>query len=84
MRPTQINRQFPKPKYNFTHHLKNVGDWVETEPLGKKEYYNFLAASHFWAWRRGWVVVCSSTPDGTGKKYVRLTLTAKHRERDYG
>ena len=84
LRPTQISRTFPPNKYGFTHHLRQIGDWVETQPLDDKGYNNINDAAHFWAWRRGWRVTVLTQPDGEGKKIVRITLIAKHRERDYG
>ena len=83
LRPTEITKQFPSDKYAFSIHLLRPGDWVETNPLTQKEYYNIQDAAHFWAWKKGYSVKTESWPDGTGLKIVRITLTKLHRERDY-
>ena len=60
------------------------GDWVETGPITKKEYYNIQDAAHAWAWHRKYTVKTESDQLGGGLRVVRVTLVKKHRNRDYG
>lgn len=83
LRPTQISKTFPANKYGFDQHLTDVGDWVETNPLTLKEYYNITDAAYAWAWVRQYTIKTKSHPS-EGGKIVRITLVKKHRHRDYG
>lgn len=83
LRPTQISRTFPTKKYDFSTHLTQVGDWVETESLNAKERKNFVDAAWAWAWNKGYTVKTSSQPAPEGGWYVKATLVKKHRYRDY-
>jgi hypothetical protein len=58
LRWPQITGKFPENKYFFDKYLKDIGDWVETDHLTKKELKNFKDAAHIWAWRRKWAVQC--------------------------
>jgi len=82
LRPTQISKTFPTNKYGFDLHLTRAGDWVETNPLSQKEYYNIQDAAHAWAWTRQWTIKTRSYPTDEGR-IMRITLVKKHRERDY-
>jgi len=83
IRPAAAAKQFPANKYQFSKHLVKVGDWVETNPLTQKEYYNIQDAVHAWAWVKKYRVKTESWPDGTGKKFVKITLISHKRNRDY-
>lgn len=47
---TQKTKQFPENKYNFSVHLTEVGDWVQTHPLTREEKDKITKAARFWAW----------------------------------
>ena len=81
-RATELTKEFPKPKYNFTKHLTGVGDFLQTAPLTHKQYIHFLRAAHFWAWYHEKRVSVRYWKMGGG--YVgRVTLTHNVRVRDF-
>ena len=82
-RPTEVTGKFPTDKYAFSIHLTKTGDWVETDSLHGKAVKNIIDAAHAWAWVHGVTVRCVSKYAPDGGKYVRVTLTKKHRHRDY-
>jgi hypothetical protein len=67
-------------KYGFSEYLTRVGDFVQTEPLSKREAYNIYIASHMWAWEHMCRVSVRSYPSGDNR-IVRITLISKDRER---
>lgn len=83
LRATQKSKTFPTNKYSFSTHLTQIGDWVETDSLHGKEVKNIIDAAHAWAWFHGITIRCKSTLASDGGKHVRITLTKKHRYRDY-
>jgi len=82
-RPTEITKKFPSNKYGFSVNLTRPGDWVETNPLTKKEYYNIQDAAHFWAWKHGVTIKTRSWPVDNEHRCMRITLVKLHRERNY-
>ena len=72
-------RQFPKNKYNFTEHLRNIGDSVTTYPLDYDDYRKILDAAKFWAWKHECRVKCRSFRTNDMKYEVTVTLISKHR-----
>ena len=65
-------------KYNFTHHLREVGDWVETFPMTMLERRQIYKAAHIWAYRKGYTIGVETVgmPGGLG---IRLTLEKKYK-----
>ena len=66
-------------KYNFSFHLQEVGDWVETFPMSFYDRMQMNKAAHIWAYRKKWSVSAEqvAVPDGIG---MRITLTKKYRK----
>lgn len=77
----EVDPHFPKPKYNFTTHLKRIGDYVETYPLDYADRIRIRDAAKFWAWHHKKRVSIRSIPDGTAKWRMRITLISHTRER---
>ena len=83
LRPTQISKQFPANKYYFSRHLTSVGDWVETNPITKAEAIKLEKARHAWSWHHKNTTKFEKIPSADGMVIVKITLTSKHRNRDY-
>lgn len=64
-------------------HLTRPGDWVETHPISRKEYYNIQDAAHAWAWAKNVTIKTESIACPGDKKVIRITLVKLHRNRDY-
>lgn len=41
----------PRNKYQFSTHLKKVGDFIMTEPLNEKDLDRIFRACHIWSYR---------------------------------
>jgi hypothetical protein len=82
MKRTRTRRGLFRNKYSFSEYLVNVGDFVQTEPLPKREAYNIYIAAHMWAWDRSCRVAVESYPVDDNR-VVRIKLISNHRERDY-
>lgn len=76
---TQKTKEFPKPKYNFSFHLRSVGDHVITNPMTEPEYQKIKDAAKFWAWRHDKRVRIKKNKVGKGLYEVVITLIAQHR-----
>ncbi len=84
LRPTQITKKWPENKYGFSENLKEVGDYVETFPIPYEDCVKIRKAAHLWAWFHKYRVVTKCIKQWeTGLYYIRVTLTAKVRIRDY-
>lgn len=79
---TQKTKEFPKPKYNFTTHLVDVGDWVQTHPLSFEDYVRIKDAAKFWAWHHGVRVAVTSAKVEDDKRLVTVRLISKTRKRE--
>lgn len=72
--------------YNFSEHLKNVGDSVDIGPADFKGRQNFKKQAHKWATRKGYMISSTTIwlredgeyPAGKG---IRITLIRKYRYR---
>lgn len=38
-------------KYDFTKHLRKVGDYIETHPMSREDVFKIRFAVHIWSWR---------------------------------
>ena len=78
----EVLGKFAENKYNFTEHLQNPGDYVETYPLEWKDQKRIIDAASAWSWEHQYTVKCQRVkrPDGT---CVRVMLINKHKVRDY-
>lgn len=67
-----------KDKYNFSLHLRMVGDWVETGPLSLEDRKRIVKAAHIWAYRKKYQVKTEviGADDGFG---IKIYLKAKYR-----
>lgn len=74
---------FPENKYQFSEHLKRVGDWVRTHPLSLSETKKFRDAAYDWAFHKRWRIQCVSYPVGDKLWEVECELIAKQPVRDY-
>lgn len=83
LRPTQITKKFPSNIYSFSQHLTSVGDWVETNPITKEEAIKMNKASHAWSYYHKCTISISVIPAADDLVIVKITLTSKHRNRDY-
>lgn len=82
LRPTQITRKFPENKYAFGIHLTYPGDWIETNPMTKKEAQAVQHAAWKWAWWHKYTVSATIHPFNDGW-VCKVVLVKKHRNRDY-
>jgi len=41
----------PFDKYQFSKHLKRLGDWVLTEALSEEDFHRIRKAAYIWAFR---------------------------------
>lgn len=73
---------FPSNKYNFTTHLNQVGDWVQTHPISRDEYIKIKDAAKFWAWNHGVRVKVQSNKVGDDKYTVTIRLVSLTRKRE--
>ena len=66
-------------KYQFSTHLKKVGDYIETHPLTREDADKIIYAAHIWAYRKHCRVnTCKYYyPDGIA---VRITVTSHTRK----
>lgn len=80
---TQKTKEFPKPKYGFSQHLKYIGDMLETYPMSIEDGVRFRDAAKFWAHHHGKRVrtITIKAPDDMVIK--RVTLISHHRKREY-
>jgi len=76
---TQVSKQFPKPKYGFTQHLKHIGDSIKTFPMNEPDYIRFKDAAKFWAWHHDRRVRIKKERLGDGMCEVTVTLMEHHR-----
>ena len=74
----QQTKEFPKPKYNFTFHLRSVGDYVRTNPITEAEYQKIKDAAKFWAWYHDKRVSIHKDRVGKGLWEVTVKLVAHH------
>lgn len=79
LRWTQTSREFPKSKYNFTQHLRKVGDYVVTEPLPNSEYQKIKHAAKFWAWYHGVMIKTEKTNLRNGTFIIKIQLISRKR-----
>ncbi len=77
---TETTKQFPKPKYGFTEHLKFIGDSVTTQPLNEADYIRFKDAAKFWAWYHDKKISIKADRKPNNMKAVTVTLVAHHRK----
>lgn len=76
-------KEFPKPKYYFTQHLRHIGDYVETHPISQAEYMKIKDAAKFWAWNHDCRVSIKKNRKANNMCTVRVTLISKHRIKEY-
>lgn len=67
-----------KNKYNFSFHLREVGDWIESGPLSFEERRLVTDAVVIWAYRHKYQVKVR-TVGVLGGRGIHITLTAKYR-----
>lgn len=72
---------FPTPKYNFTIHLRELGDWVQTNPIPYADYIKIKDAAKFWAWRHDVRVTIRSAKVGDDQYIVTVRLVSLTRKR---
>lgn len=80
---TEVHRHFPKNKYNFSTHLKKVGDYVVTYPMEKADCIRIKDAAKAWAYyhkKRIKSEILYAT-DTTSR--MRITLISQHRLPQY-
>lgn len=80
---TSPTKFFPKPKYEFTRHLKYVGDAITTFPLNYADYVRFKDAAKFWAWYHDKKVSINLSRKPDNMQTVTVTLLAHHRKDNY-
>jgi hypothetical protein len=69
----------PIKRYEFSTHLKKVGDFVETHVIPTyEERFKIMKAAHWWAWAHNRVVQCRTVWAGGGKG-LRITLMRMYR-----
>lgn len=73
-------KAFPKPKYEFTKHLRHIGDAIITNPMTQEDYIRFKLAARFWAWYHDKRIRTKKNRLPDGMCYVVLTLIAHNRE----
>lgn len=81
----EIDRHFPKPKYNFSKLLRQVGDYVETYPMNNEDRVKIKDAAKFWAYHHKKRVRIKWIPDYQGDMPMwrtRVTLISNHRVRE--
>ncbi len=83
VRWTAQNKIFPKSKYNFSEHLKKVGDFIETYPISSKDRLRFFIAARNWAYQHKRRVSCYSLKAEEDLWNCRVTLIALHNKRVY-
>jgi hypothetical protein len=82
----ELDKHFPKPKYNFSGLLKRIGDYVETYPMIKEDRIRFKDAAKFWAYHHKKRVRIQQIPDyqdGIPMWRMRVTLISQHRNREF-
>lgn len=80
LRWTQTTKEFPKPKYHFTTHLRHVGDYVRTNPIDAADVQRIKDAAKFWAWHHDCRVSIHKDKVGKGLWEVTVRLVAHHRK----
>lgn len=79
---TELTKEFPKPKYNFSQVLRRRGDYVITHPMTFEERERFRWAAKFWAYTHNKRVKFQSLIYDDTRWQVKLTLVELHRKRD--
>lgn len=74
---------FPKPKYGFTKHLTNVGDFIRTHPLSYTDRWRFKRAAYDWAWHKRWKVSVKAYRKSRDTWEMECTLISKVFGRDF-
>lgn len=80
-RASQISGKFPENKYDFSRHLKHVGDFVETHPLSERDQTRIKMAAYAWAFFHN-VRVSTKIMKRPEGNCIRVTLVDKLRSRN--
>ena len=83
LRHTQLTKEFPKPKYHFSKHLRNIHDYIETDVITKKELYAIKKAVAFWAWYHERTIKMHQIQLGEDKYIFNVELISKDRKREF-
>lgn len=82
VRASEVTREFPKNRYNFSHYLRSVGDFIQTYPMEEPDVTRIIMAAHAWAYAHKCRVKAQKIRRHKGHS-VRITLTHLTRIRDY-
>lgn len=84
LRQPEIDKEFPKPKYYFGKYLREVGDYIETDPCSYEDYRKLNKAVFFWAWYHEKHITTMTYKTNLGLYVMRIELISKHRKvREY-
>jgi hypothetical protein len=83
LRPTQLTRTFPTNKYFFSEYLQRVGDTIESPIMPIDDITKLKHAAYAWAYARKWRIKTERIPAGRDVQFIRISLVAKHRFRDF-